>query len=236
MTQTLGRLRPLTVSDVMSTAVVTIEGPATFHEMATLMQRHAVSALPVMAEGRLVGIVSEADLMLKEAPPAEPSPNRLWPESHDNRVARAKSKGISAADVMSTRVVTVHPGVSLSAAAHLMREHAVKRLPVVDEDGALVGLVSRRDLLSVFTRSDEDIRRDIVDSILPGWLGIAPGAVTVVVSAGIVGLRGSVARRSDVDIVKHVVASLDGVVRVDPDLTYAFDDRNVGPGVEARVQ
>jgi CBS domain-containing protein len=156
MTQTLGQLRPLTVADVMTASPFTVAESATFHEMATLMRENGVSGLPVLdADGRLAGIVSEADLLLREAPPAEPSPNRLWPESHERRVDRAKSHGTCAAEVMTRRVITVTPQSSLSAAARLMREHAVRRLPVVDREGTLVGIASRGDLLTVFTRSDE---------------------------------------------------------------------------------
>lgn len=236
MTQTLGRLRPLTVGDVMTTTVVSVRESATFHEMVGLMKEHGVSALPVLgADGRLAGIVSEADLLLKEAPPAEPSPARLWPESHEDHIARAKSRGVSAAEIMTRRVFTVRAHSTLSAAAGLMQKHRVKRLPVVDDHGALIGVASRRDLLSVFIRSDEHIRGDIVDRVLTDWLGIAPGTVTVSVAGGVVNLRGSVDRLSDVEVVKHVVASLDGVVRVDVALSHQFDDRHLTSSREGHI-
>ena len=121
MTQTLGT-RPLTVGDVMTASVVTVGEAATFHQMVVLMRKDGVSALPVVAsDGALVGLVSEADLLLKDAPPSEPSPNRLWPESREDRVARAKSAGINAAEVMSRPVITITPQASLVAAARLMQ-------------------------------------------------------------------------------------------------------------------
>ena len=235
MTLTLHRPRPLTVGDVMTSAVVSVGESATFHEMAVLMKARGVSALPVLSsDGALVGIVSEADLLLKEAPPSEPT--RLWPESREHHSARVKSEGASAADVMTRNVISVTPQSTLAAAARLMHEHDVKRLPVVDNDGAVIGIASRRDLLTPFVRSDEEIRRDIEEGVLPGWLGVAPGAIAGSVEGGVVSLRGTVDRRTDVEIVEHVVATLDGVVGVDADLAYDFDDRHVRPSHEGHVQ
>jgi CBS domain-containing protein len=235
MTTKLGRLRLLTVGDVMTAAVVTVGATATFHEMVMLMQEHGISALPVVdADGGLIGIVSEADLLIKEAPPADAS--RFWPESPEHRTARAKASAVNAADVMTGTVITVSARSSLSAAARLMREHGIKRLPVVTANGELIGIASRRDLLTAFTRSDDEIRRDIVDSILPGWLGIPSDVVTVSVVGGVVSLHGTVDRHSDVDIIEHVVASLDGVVGVEPNLGYDFDDRQVTPAREGRIR
>jgi CBS domain-containing protein len=234
MTPELARPRPLTVGDVMTAAVVTVAESATFHEMAALMRAHALSGLPVLgARGELVGIVSEADLLHKETPPSDQS--RLWPESRERRSARAKSMAASAAEAMTRPVITVAPRATLAAAARLMLEHHVKRLPVVDDDGRLIGIVSRRDMLTAFVRSDAEIRRDILEGVLPGWLGVAPDAVAVSVHGGVVTIRGTVDRRSDVEVVEHVVASLDGVVRVDADLGYGFDDRNIKPAREGRV-
>ncbi len=236
MTLTIGRLRPLTVGDVMTTTVVSVGESATFHEMVVLMKERGVSALPVVAsDGTLAGIVSEADLLHKEAPPPEPSPNRLWPEAREDRLARAKSVGVNAAGVMTRPVITVAADTTLAAAARVMQHRGVKRLLVVDEQGLMAGIVSRRDLLSGFIRSDEELRRDITDGVLAGWLGITPGAVTVAVRGGVVTLAGRVDRRSDVAVVEHVVASLDGVVRVDAVLDYQFDDRQVSPAREGRI-
>jgi CBS-domain-containing membrane protein len=180
------------------------------------MRSQALSALPVLGGcGELVGIVSEADLLHKEAPPSEQS--RLWPESRERRGARAKSKAASAAEVMTRPVITVAPRATLAAAARLMLENHVKRLPVVDDDGRLIGIVSRRDMLTAFVRSDAEIRRDILEGVLPGWLGVAPDAIAVSVKGGVVTIRGTMDRRSDVETVEHVVASLDGVVGVDAD-------------------
>ena len=137
---------------------------------------------------------------------------------------------------MTRAVITITRRSTLAAAARLMHQHGVKRLPVVDEAGALVGIASRRDLLTAFTRSDEAIRHDIVEGVMPGWLGITPEAMTVDVDAGIVSLRGTLDRRSDIEAVEHVVRHLDGVVRVDAELGYEFDDRHVTPPREARIR
>jgi CBS domain-containing protein len=235
MTPKLNRRRPLTVGEVMTAAVVTVGESATFHEMALLMKENMVSALPVVgADGRLLGIVSQADLLLKQA--AQSEHRRPWPESREHRSVRTKSEAVSAAEVMTHPVVTVTPGSTVATAARLMQDHNVKRLPVVDETGSMVGIASRGDLLTAFTRSDEQVRSDIVDGILPGWLGIDPDAMTVCVDGGVVSLRGSVDCWSDVKIVEHAVAALDGVVGVDAHLGYQFDDRHVTPAREGRIR
>jgi CBS-domain-containing membrane protein len=234
VTRTLGRLSPLTVADVMTVKVVTVGESATFHEMTLLLKKHGISALPVTgSDGALLGIVSEADLLLKEAPPLERS--RRWPWSRHQGGGPAKAEAARAGDVMTRMVVTITPRSTLATAARLMREYGVKRLPVVDGNGALIGITSRRDLLTAFTRSDEEIRHDIVEGVMPGWLGIAPEAMTVAVEGGVVSLRGTLARRSDVDAVEHVVAYLDGVVQVDAKLAYEFDDQRVSSPREVSI-
>ncbi|MBV8301633.1 MAG: BON domain-containing protein, partial [Candidatus Dormibacteraeota bacterium] len=111
----------------------------------------------------------------------------------------------------------------------------VKRLPVLAADGTLIGIVSRRDVLRVFTRADEEIRRDIVEGVLPHWMGLDPRTVDVAVSGGVVLLRGGVERRSDIEVLTHLIAGLDGVVAVTSELRYSMDDVHVRPPVEAHV-
>jgi CBS domain-containing protein len=116
-----------------------------------------------------------------------------------------------------------------------MHAHDVKRLVVVGEDGTLLGIVSRRDLLGAFTRADEEIRLDIVEGVLPRWLGIDPKPVDVSVAGGIVLLRGGLPRRSDIEILVALVTGLDGVVEVDSQLRYDFDDGHLKAATEAHV-
>ncbi|MBV8195776.1 MAG: CBS domain-containing protein [Candidatus Dormibacteraeota bacterium] len=216
----------------MSTLVVTVNEAATFHEMAELMRCFRVSALPVVhLDGRVIGIVSEADLMPKAANPAE---RHLW-QRHPADAERAKTHGVTAAGVMSAPVVSARVDEPLAAVARRLLDRDVKRLPVLAADGTLVGIVSRRDVLQVFSRADDEIRRDIVEGVLPRWMGLDPRTVDVRVSGGVVLLRGGVERRSEVDVLTHMIAGLDGVVAVSSELRYVMDDSHVRPPVEAHV-
>jgi CBS domain-containing protein len=223
----------LTVGDVMTTPVLSAGEAATFHEMAGVMARNAISALPIVDEnGRVVGVVSEGDLLPKEALP----PTRhLWPR-HPDRAERAKAEGITAGDVMSSPVVSAAPDETLAIAARRMLDHDVNRLVVLDDAGALAGIISRHDILRAFQRKDEDIRRDIVDGVLPRWMGMKPDTVDITVTGGVVLLRGGLERRSEVTTLGHLCAGLDGVVAVENDLQWTMDDSRPIPAAEAHVR
>ena len=150
------------VQDVMTTDVVAIGESARCKDILTGMRQRRVSACPVLdVAGRVIGVVSEADLLVKEVGP-EPftGPGRSLRAS-GRRGERAKAAGVTAAELMSTPPVMISPDASVAEAAKLMYERGVKRLPVVDSDGQLAGIVSRIDLLSVFTRPDGQIRDDV---------------------------------------------------------------------------
>ncbi len=132
---------------------------------------------------------------------------------------------------MSTPAVCVTPDMPLAAAARLMRQRSVKRLPVVDH-GMLVGIVSRADVLTSYLRSDADIRSDVVEGIVRGSMWLDPSTFEVEVNDGAVRIHGEVDRRSDVEILIHLILGVDGVIDVEPTLTYRFDDRNVRPPKE----
>jgi CBS domain-containing protein len=220
------RPRRLLVEDVMSREVVTVPPSATFHQMIGLMRRYGVSALPVVGDdGALLGIVSEADLLLKETPP---SPRRRWvPEGGAATTRRRKADGVVAADVMSAPPISVGSRAPLAAAARLLQEHQIKRLVALDSDDHMVGIVSRRDLLAGFSRSDAEIRSDVIDGVIRRWLMADPADVRVNVDGGVVRLEGIVDRRTDAEILVHMVRGLDGVVEVESAVDYRWDDRDV---------
>jgi CBS domain-containing protein len=128
-------------------------------------------------------------------------------------------------------VVSVTPDMPLAAAARLMRKRSVKRLPVV-EHGRLAGIVSRADVLTTYLRTDADIRSDVVEGIVRGSMWLDPSNFEVVVDDGGVRIHGEVDRRSDVEILITLIFGVDGVIDVDPELTFRFDDRNVMPPKE----
>src|SRR6266568_810005 len=155
-----------TVRNVMTREVVTVSEQAPFTELVRLMAVHKLSALPVVdGDGQVVGIVSEADLLRKEEYQDERDAPH-WLERRRERVARSKAAGRTAAEVMSTPVITVDPEATVPMAARLLARHGIKRLPVVDDQDRLVGIVSRADLLRLFLRDDEAIHREILDEVL----------------------------------------------------------------------
>ncbi len=155
-----------TVKDVMTTQVVAVRRGATFKEMAATLRRFRVSAFPVVDEnGKVIGVVSGADLLAKEALADHGLVDGLV---HHREVHKAE--GVTAGDLMTHPAVTVRPGDTVEQAARLMYSLRIKRLPVVDAGGALVGLISRTDLLAVYDRPDEAIRAEIEGLILHEFL------------------------------------------------------------------
>jgi CBS domain-containing protein len=226
--ETFRRPTRLKVGDVMTREVVTISADTPFKHIGQLMNEHNISALPVVdAAGGVVGIVSEADLLLRtEAEAAEPGG---W--TRDARARRTKAQAQTAAGLMSTPAVSVTPDMPLAAAARLMRKQSVKRLPVVEHE-KLVGIVSRADVLTSYLRTDADVRSDVVEGIVRGSMWLDPSTFDIEVDDGAVRIHGEVERRSDVEILINLILGVDGVIDVDPALTYRFDDRNITPPKE----
>ncbi|MEY9964144.1 CBS-domain-containing membrane protein [Streptacidiphilus sp. MAP12-16] len=213
-----------TVQDVMTHEVVTVRRDTPFKTVAELLAGHDVTAVPVVdGQHRPIGIVSEADLLRKESVQPEPGGRDPIPRLPPRDRARAEAE--TAEGLMSTMVFTARPDWSVVEAARVMDRQHVKRLPVVDDSGVLVGVVSRSDLLRVFLRHDTAIREEIVHDVLERTLFLAPDAVRVEVVEGVVTLRGKVERRSTVPIVLRLCRTVDGVVAVHDNLSYSFDDR-----------
>ncbi len=200
------------VADVMSKKVVAVTPEAGFKEIAAVMGRWKVTAVPVVErDGHVIGVVSEADLLPKE-------------EFHDHRPGlveqmrrlddTAKAGSDRAADLMTSPAVTVRPAATLARAARMMAEHRVKRLPVVDADGTLKGIVSRADLLKVFLRSDDDlaaeIRRGVVERLFPG----SHDAVRVTVTQGVATVTGQVGDGHLIPLAVRLARAVEGVVDV----------------------
>ncbi|MFD8008776.1 CBS domain-containing protein [Streptomyces sp. NPDC058955] len=189
----------------MTHTVVAIGRDASYKEIVALMDQWSVSALPVLeGEGRVVGVVSEADLLAKEAfRGTDPEPARFGDA--------AKAGAVRAGDLMSSPAVTVHADASLAEAARIMALRRVKRLPVVNGVGLLEGVVSRSDLLKVFLREDDEIEAEIRRSVLGG------GALTgldVTVAEGVATLRGTLSDRALVPLLARAARAVEGVVDV----------------------
>jgi CBS-domain-containing membrane protein len=214
-----------TVRTLMTHNVLTARPDTGYKDIVDTMATGRVSAVPVVdADGRVVGIVSEADLLHKLERPEHSATARLI--SRERREATAKAAGDIASDLMSAPAVTIGPDATAGAAARLMHTHHVKRLPVVDTDGRLIGIVARRDLLATYLRTDAEIRTEIRDDVLLGDLLIGPSEITATVHDGVVTLAGTVDRRSTAQIVERLVRGVAGVVDVVGRLRWQYDDRD----------
>lgn len=217
-----------TVADVMTTDVVTVTAQTPFKDLAGLFVDRRISALPVLSrQGKITGIVRETDLLMKEE--LQHDPGTGSPLLRRYRAMRARACGDSAGEVMTTQVVTVRPEATVAEAARLMDKHHVTCLPVVDETGKLAGIISPRDLLRIFLRPDTEIRDEIFDEILHGYLGTNPVLVNVDVSDGVVILTGEVERKTMIPLVLPLIQAVDGVVDAEAELTYAIDDTHLPP-------
>jgi CBS-domain-containing membrane protein len=212
-----------TVEQVMVRKVVTVQPQAAFKQVVRLLRERRVSAAPVVDEqGRLLGMVSEADLALKEEhTPAQPPP--LLPRPGLRREQR-KAAATTVADCMTTPAVAIHPQAPLGVAARLLHRRGVRHLPVVDADDRLVGIVTRRDLLGVFLRSDEELRREVAHRVLGDILRLPVQELRVTVREGVVVLEGQVEQHSQAERAARLVGALDGVVAVDSRLGWEVDD------------
>jgi len=212
-----------TVTSVMTPRPVVATEATGFKKIAVLLAEHRVSALPVVDDaGCLVGVVSEADLLLKET--FAPADQRHLLESPRKRHERAKAGALLARDLMTSPAVAIGPSAQITEAARLMHDMRVKRLPVVDKDGRVIGIVTRGDLLRVFLRPDSQIREDVVEGLLVKTLWMDPNAIEVRVENGVVELSGEVDRKSDILVLCNMIGGLDGVVGVGEHLHYRYDD------------
>jgi CBS-domain-containing membrane protein len=195
-----------TVKDVMTRRVVSARETASFKEMVDMLRRHRISAFPVLDNhDRVVGVVSEADLLVKEAVQAAGT-NLVAALRHVRE--EDKASGVTAGDLMTRPAITIGPDASVAEAARIMYDRRVKRLPVVNTSGHLLGIISRADVLAVFSRADEEISDEIIHRVLPEFAAGRSSDFDVTVQDGIVTISGPLqseqARRSLLDAARHV--------------------------------
>jgi CBS domain-containing protein len=201
------------MEELMTREVVTVGVDASYREVVAVMDRHRVSALPVVdADGRLVGIVSSADLILKQDPAVRESGPPPGIRAH---VEQVKAAATTAGKLMTTPVLTVRPHQTVAQAVRLLHHFDVKHLPVVDDHDRLVGIVSRGDLLRVFLRPDEEIEREVTEQVLGRPYVAGNVEVAVRVEGGVVRLEGHARRRRDLEALVDLLREVDGVVAVD---------------------
>jgi CBS domain-containing protein len=214
------------VRDVMTTDVVSVDEWTPYRDIVDLLSGCRVSGLPVVDYfGHVTGVVSEADLLHRVESGGRPPRKRRYLARRRTRKATEKATGTVAGDLMTAPAVTVLADLPLAEAARAMEHAGVKRLPVVDDLGRLVGVVTRGDLLRVFLRGDAEIREDVVNEVLSRVLAVEPGTVRVSVDHGVVKLAGRLDRQSSAALAVRLSHEVAGVVDVVDRLTYDYDDR-----------
>ncbi|CBG68204.1 putative CBS domain protein [Streptomyces scabiei 87.22] len=203
---------PHIVSDVMSLPAVAVRRDTPFKDIVRAMTDRQVSAVPVVeGDGRVVGVVSEADLLPKE----EFRDRDLTRAEQLRRMSDlAKAGAVTAEEVMSAPAIVAHPDVTLAQAARIMAVNRVKRLPVIDDEGRLLGVVSRGDLLKVFLRSDEDIEEEVRRTVVAYLFPALSHTIHVTVQDGVVTLRGRVRDPTLGWVAERLVRAVEGVVDV----------------------
>jgi CBS-domain-containing membrane protein len=228
----LWRLSDIQVRDVMTPGVVFVDVNAVYKEIVAALALVRVSAVPVVdTAGRVVGIVSESDLVTRLITGGV-SGRRVPGTHNERRDIHRKSRAETAGTLMTSPPVTIRPNAPVVEAARTAAKAHVRRLPVVDDAGMLVGIVTRSDLLAVFLRDDDEIREHVVIGVLANRASADSSGVEVTVHDGVVTLAGQLERRMQIAPLIEATRAVAGVVSVRDELTYRVDDRifPVSPG------
>ncbi|MFF8896903.1 CBS domain-containing protein [Streptomyces lydicus] len=194
------------VGSVMTDEVVRARSGTPAAQLARWLREYDINGLPVVdADDRVIGVVSATDLA---------------------RAARgaAGSGDLTAGAVMSAPARTVRADDSVVRAARLMSASGIERLPVVDEEARLIGMLTRRDVLRIFARADAEIHEEVSDDILVRALWLSPTSVAVSVHDGVVTLGGSLESSGQVALAVRMTRQVDGVTAVVNRLTYRHEE------------
>ena len=224
-------MNDIKIADVMTHLVVTFRPEDTIQEATQQLLRNRISGAPVVERGRLVGVVSEADLVAAYAPPARIGSHFVATDPLmfllRGTVPRARSH-TTVGDVMTRDVVSIQPKASVWEAASLIDRHGIRRLPVIDDDGYVVGVVARADLVRAMARSDEDIASAVRETIKVVGEQNFP-SLDVDAYNGSIRIRGTADRKSTRDLALKLAAQVPGVLEVVDELDWEWDDSHVKP-------
>ena len=220
------------IRDVMTTRVVTVTPDVPLKEVARLLADNGISGLPVVDEDqRVIGVVSEADFLLKDQDAPRPQRSSwfswIFDRAESERIG-AKLHATTAGQAMTQPAITIDLDRSLREAAATMTRHNVNRLPVVD-DGRLAGIVTRAALVETFLVPDDELRRRILGDVLADTMWMAEDEIGVEVREGVVRLTGTVDRQSTAIIIERLASRVDGVVGAESELGWELDDRELAP-------
>lgn len=224
--------------DVMTVNVISVAQDSPVHEAVGLLLKYRISAVPVVDDaGKVVGIISEGDLLRPEGANPAGSKRPWWLEAvyHGQTVDYEKSKARTAEAVMTRDVVTVDDDMPLNEIAGLLERHRIKRVPVT-KDGKLVGIVSRANLLHGLANTiidhhepgaakDRRLRDELVDVLLRRREFDAV-LINITARDGHIRLWGVVENADQAATAESVAKSLTGVTSVDNNLVV-----NSVPGV-----
>jgi len=210
------------VRDVMTVDVVTVQPGMSLKEAARILVERRISGLPVVdASGVLVGMLSEGDIVLRERGQTEPMlGGPLGWLINPHQVAEAQKLGARlVGEAMTSPAITIGPARPLTAAASLMVDRGVNRLPVIDHEGLLIGIVTRNDLVRAFARTDAEVAEEIRGEVIRKTMWLDEATVEVKVDEGDVTLRGYIEEPRDADLLPKLVARVPGVVEVHSEVT-----------------
>lgn len=217
----------LKVHDVMTRSVVSVQLVTPLKEVATLLVDNRISGVPVLdIDGTVLGVVSEADLLIK-AQGSDAIRHRTLARipgmSRESRAQLDKLESVTAGGAMTAPAITIESQRRITEAAALMTARKVNRLPVVDA-GRLVGIVSRGDLVRAYVRSDDELARTIREEVLLRILWLDPSLFTVTVIDGVARISGWVERRSTAEAIEGSIGMVPGIVDVQVDVGWHLDD------------
>jgi CBS domain-containing protein len=207
-----------TVKDVMTSWVVALRNDTDFKDIARVLRGCRVSACPVVDDDRrVIGLVSEADLLRKLTDPALPEGliRLSWRMGE-----KTKGTALTAEELMTSPAIAIHPWATVPEAAEAMQRRQIKRLPVVDADGKLVGIVTRSDVLSVFERPDRDIRDEVAKVLIDEEFGLNPHRFEIAVRSGVVTIAGEIEETRTALYLLARIRHAEGVVGVRDRLVY----------------
>lgn len=203
------------VRELMTKDVVSVQPETTLRAAAALLVEHRVSGLPVIVGTEVVGVLSEADIVAKASGGTDY--DGLLSLLFDPSVSEQKMSARTVGEAMSAPALTIAATRPVHEAARRMTTEGVSRLPVI-EDGELVGILTRADIVRAFARDDGELATEIREDILKRAFWVEPGSVTVNVVDGSVTLVGEVETEADSETLPIVVSRVPGVVGVHAEL------------------